>query len=333
MRTLFTLAMLTLATQSLAQVAESEYVEVGAIDQWISIRGSAADNPVLLILHGGPGVSNAAFAHAFDPLKEHFILVDWDQRGAGRTFGRNGGADGNSPMTLDRLVKDGIELAEHLRSRLGKDKITLLAMSFGSVIGLKMVAERPDLFAAYVATGQVISRAEGDARGYALTLAEAKRTQNDEAIAALEAIGPPPWPDAETWNSAKGWATRMTREEDPASEMRVRELMGSLLTKGYTRAELGDIAAGSSFAAARLAPHLSTFDARRFATELDVPVFIFQGERDLNAVTSLVEEWFDELRAPRKELQIIENASHGAFYANANELGEFLIRFVIPAVR
>src|SRR5919106_1953344 len=152
---------------------EQAFVQIGGIEQWISIRGQNRDNPVILVLHGGPGVSNAPFAPAFIPWEKDFTIVQWDQRGAGRTFGRNG-AQGTGVLSIDRLTQDGIALTQHLRSRLQKDKIVLFALSFGSVIGLNMVQARPELFAAYVGSGQFINAADGDALGYRLTLEQAR---------------------------------------------------------------------------------------------------------------------------------------------------------------
>jgi len=97
-------------------IDEQTFVRVGGIEQWISIRGNNRDNPVILILHGGPGVSNAPFAPAFIPWEKHFTLVEWDQRGAGRTFGRNG-PEGTGVLSLDRLTQDGIELTPQMASQ------------------------------------------------------------------------------------------------------------------------------------------------------------------------------------------------------------------------
>jgi pimeloyl-ACP methyl ester carboxylesterase len=135
--------------QNSAPINAQSFVQIGGIEQWISIRGQNRDNPVLLVLHGGPGVSNAPFAPALVPWQKDFTVVEWDQRGAGRTFGRNG-AERTGPLSVDRLTQDGIEITEYLRAHLQKPKIILFALSFGSVIGLKMVYARPELFAAYV---------------------------------------------------------------------------------------------------------------------------------------------------------------------------------------
>ena len=156
-------------TTNSGPIDEQSFVTIGGIEQWVTIHGKDRGNPVILVLHGGPGVTNAPFAPAFIPWRAKFTVVEWDQRGAGRTFGRNG-AEKSGILSIDRLTQDGIELAEYLRANLHKDKIVLLGISFGSMIGIKMMETRPELFAAYVGTGQFINAADGDALGYELTL-------------------------------------------------------------------------------------------------------------------------------------------------------------------
>jgi len=312
-------------------IKEEAFVRIGGIEQWVSIRGQNLDNPVILVLHGGPGVSNAPFAPAFIPWEKDFTLVEWDQHGAGRTFGRNG-AEGTGPLSIDRLTQDGIELTEHLRSRLKKDRVILFALSFGSVIALKMVHARPDLFAAYVGSGQFVNAADSDALGYQLTLAQARAVANSEAINALEAMGPPPWPDVKTRSAAKGWAARMTKADDPASKMNVPAMLKAL--PDYSEADLKNLAAGMAFSTEPLVRDAMSFDARALGSRFPIPLFIFQGVDDLNTPTPLVQRWFADLDAPAKAIVIVEHASHGAFYTHSEQLGRFLAERVRPlAVR
>lgn len=312
-------------------ITEEAFVTIGGIEQWISIRGQSRDNPVILVLHGGPGVSNAPFAPAFVPWEKDFTLVAWDQRGAGRTFGRNG-PEGTGTLSIDRLTQDGIELTEYLRSHLKKDRIIVFALSFGSVIGLKMIHARPDLFAAYVGSGQFVNAADGDALGYQMTLAQARAVGNSEAIKALEAMGPPPWPDVKTRSAAKGWATRMTKPDDPASKMNVMAMLKAL--PDYSEADLKNLGAGVAFSTEPLVRDAMSFDARALGSRFPIPLFIFQGEDDLNTPTPLVQRWFANLNAPAKDIVIVQHASHGAFYTHSEQLGRFLAERVRPlAVR
>ena len=308
-------------------IQEEAFVRIGGIEQWISIRGQNAENPVLLLLHGGPGFPNAPFTPAFVGWQKDFTVVDWDQRGAGRTFGRNG-AEGSGPLSIERLTQDGLELTQYLKARLGKDKVVLFALSFGSVVGLKMVHARPELFAAYVGSGQVVSAREGDALGYQLTLAAARAAGNTEAVQTLEALGPPPWPDVRARNEAKGWATRMAKADDPASKMRVREMLKALAD--YSDADRENLWKGLAFSTEPLVRDALSFDARALGRRFPVPLFVFQGADDLNTPTPLVKRWFVDLEAPVKDIVIVDHASHGAFYTHSEQLGRFLAERVRP---
>jgi pimeloyl-ACP methyl ester carboxylesterase len=126
-------------------IDEGRYVEVGGIEQWISIRGEDRKNPVLLFLHGGPGDATNPWGYAgFRSWLKRFTVVQWDQRGAGRTFGRSG-ASLASTITIERMVQDGIELAELLRKTLRQEKLVLVGHSWGSILGVFMVRTRPAL--------------------------------------------------------------------------------------------------------------------------------------------------------------------------------------------
>jgi len=67
-------------------IAELQKINLGDLDQWISIRGRDRANPVLLWLHGGPGSAQMPLAHKYDErIEEEFVVVHWDQRGAGKS--------------------------------------------------------------------------------------------------------------------------------------------------------------------------------------------------------------------------------------------------------
>ena len=133
------------------------YVKIGGIDQWIQIRGEDRDNPVILFVHGGPGGSTIPMSSGWQPWEKYFTIVQWDQRGAGRTF-RTTGESIATTMTLAQMTRDGVEVAEYLRAHLHKDRIILIGHSWGSFLGIHIVKQRPDLFHAFVGTGQVVGK-------------------------------------------------------------------------------------------------------------------------------------------------------------------------------
>jgi pimeloyl-ACP methyl ester carboxylesterase len=188
-------------------IDEAQYVTIGSIEQWVTIRGWDRDNQVLLFLHGGPGdvASHWTFG-LFAPWEKQFTVVQWDQRGAGKTL-RKTGRSVAPTMTVDRMVQDGIELSEYLRKHLGKDKIVIVVHSFGSRLGIGMVRARPDLFYAYVGTGQVADETRNYFAAYDALLKKAQTAGNQQALDDLRRVGPPPYKSYEGYGVQRRWRT------------------------------------------------------------------------------------------------------------------------------
>src|SRR5437016_3839726 len=144
------------AQRSAQRIEEASFMTIGAIEQWVTIRGDDRGNPVLLLLHGGPGDVQSPFVSTYELYEKDFVLVQWDQRGAGRTFAKNGAAG----VTRESLIADGLDLAEQLHKRFPRAPLILFGHSWGSIIATGMAQQRPELFAAYVGTGQATAWAE-----------------------------------------------------------------------------------------------------------------------------------------------------------------------------
>lgn len=179
-------------------IDEGRFVRLGGVEQWISIRGENRANPVLLVLAGGPAMSYVTFAPLLRDWERHFTVVQWDRRGVGRTYGRNG-KGGDGPLTFQRMTEDGIELAGFLCEHLHQNKIIVLGHSMGSWIGVAMVTRRPDLFSAYVGSDQMVDMARNEAVSYNLALQRARAAGDQASLRKLAAIGPPPYQRIETW--------------------------------------------------------------------------------------------------------------------------------------
>ena len=169
------------------EIQEERFVSLGGIDQWITIRSADSANPVLLIVHGGPGDAQSSLRSVYAIYEKDFTIVQWDQRGAGRTFGRNP----SSPPTPERVELDGIELAQYLCNYLAKKKILVLGHSWGSHLAVEMVQKRPDLFSAYIGTGQVGSWRMNVQTQFNFLLAKARAANDRKRVQQLEAIGTP----------------------------------------------------------------------------------------------------------------------------------------------
>ena len=307
-------------------IDEARYVEVGGIQQWITIRGEDRNNPVLLFLHGGPGDATNPWGYAgFRLWLKHFTVVQWDQRGAGRTFGKNPDAPPQA-ITVARMTQDGVELADVLRKQLRKDKIILVGHSWGSILGVHMVKARPDLFYAFVGTGQVADPATSYTVAYRELLRKAETLKDERAIRELREVGPPPYPDGRGYGVQRKWSNFFE-----GADAFISSMVGfALAAPGYTLRDVNDWFDGQSVSAERLVPQTSALDARTLAGDFAVPVFVIQGAEDFTTPTSLARSFVDSIRAPAKAFVPIEGGGHFAVFMKSSAFLDQLVSRVLP---
>lgn len=303
------------------------YKEIGGIEQWIQIGTESTANPALLFLHGGPGGSSRAAVAAWKRWEKYFTVVHWDQRGAGLTFGRNG-AIGCGRLTIDRMIKDGIEVVDFLRHLLDKDKIVVMGHSWGSALGVSMLQHRPDLFSAYVGTGQLVNKRINEEVNYARQLAQARAEQDGDAIAALLKIGPPPF-DRARMKILREWADILAGKDGDDVQMRPSPLPADLTS---TDREL--IMKSHLHSREQLFDEVSGLDLRRLGLRFEVPVFFFHGTSDQQTPIEIVERYFADITAPVKQLVRFKDCHHFVVFNRPDEILDELLDRVYPiAVR
>jgi pimeloyl-ACP methyl ester carboxylesterase len=299
------------------KIDTGRYVDINGLEQWITIRGSDLNNPVMLVLPG-PGAGFSRMAEFFSPWEQDFTLVQWDQPGAGATAARHG-AEALGPMTYERIVRDGIAVVEWLRQRLGVQRLVLLGFSGGTIVGLNMVRQRPELFSAYVGSGQIVHWARQDMLSYQKVLERARSAGDTGAIADLEKIGAPPYSNASDDAIKSKYAGAPTPAEQRALAQLDPMVMAAMnmpppdaayVPKGLT---LGDTRTQAMAAYRVLRGEITAFDARRLGLQFFAPMLFLQGELDLFTVTSEVRSYADDIEAPRKVFDLIEGAGHSAF--------------------
>ncbi|GAF68283.1 unnamed protein product, partial [marine sediment metagenome] len=174
-------------------VQETYKTKIGGIDQWLNVRGQDKANPIILFIHGGPASPLMPTIWQFQrPIEEYFTVVNWDQRGAGKTFGEVAPDSIADSIHIGRYVDDAIEVAEHIRKKYGKRKLILMGHSWGTVVGMGAALKRPDLFHAYVGIGQNVNTMENERVSFDFGLAQAKAHNNAEAVKEMESIAPYP---------------------------------------------------------------------------------------------------------------------------------------------
>jgi proline iminopeptidase len=311
-------------------IDEKTWIDIGGIAQWVTLRSRDLANPLLLVLHGGPGFAMGPLAHkAFAGWDEHFTVVNWDQRGAGRTFSRNGKA-GSGQLTIGRMVVDGIELAEELKRRFRGRPIVLLGWSWGSVLGVEMIRARPDLFAAYVGTGQVVDMVRGETLSYFGAVDRLRAKGDERGAAALEGVGPPPYRDMKGLLKQR----RLLVSTMPKAERRIFSSIysGLLFAPDSRLADIPGFVRGLSFSMDQLWGQLTGWRLTDGGAEFHTPMLFIEGDLDLQVPASLVTEVLPQLRAPDAELVTIEGAAHCALITHGDRFLDALVHRVKPRV-
>ncbi len=298
------------ATAHTMQLKEEGFVQIGGIGQWITIKGNDKRNPVILFLHGGPGDAYSPFAESlFGTWAKDFTLVQWDQRGAGRTYGKTGPSI-EATMTLARMVQDGIEVSEYLTKHLGKRKIILVGGSWGSILGIYMAKQRPDLFYAYIGMGQMVNERANQSASYARLLQLARASDDQKTIKALEALGPPPWDSLRKWPVFhKALLSYQAKRVTAASPPMVRDPAYASAAERAQYEEADDFSFVHFFGLTMSGP-LETVDLPALGADFAIPIFFVQGQEDINALPELAKAYLDTIKAPQKQFISVPGTGH-----------------------
>jgi pimeloyl-ACP methyl ester carboxylesterase len=308
-------------------IAEITYRRLGGIDQWTMIRGENVGNPPLILLHGGPGLSETVlFRHFNAPLEKSFTVVYWDQRGAGKSFART---IPRSSMTVEQFISDLDELVYAVCTRVGKTKVAIFGHSWGSALGVLYAARFPEKVAAFVGSGQVGDAAAGESASYAFALAEAQRLGKQRALKKLRAIGPPP-------HTAESlWTQRMTLSR-LEGRMRPRALwkLGRAVLADQESSILGlpSTMRGFRFSLGAMWTEVSRLNLIELVPALQMPVFFFLGRNDHWVPAEVSVAYIDGLTAPSKRLVWFEESGHEPFVDEPAKFTALMAELVRPAL-
>jgi pimeloyl-ACP methyl ester carboxylesterase len=298
-------------------IVEQGYVSIGGCDQWISIRGEDENNPALLILHGGPGCSYSIFTPHLRAWEKHFTIVQWDQRGSGRTLAHRGKRR-SGKISFEQLTRDAIEVAEYVRTRLGKDRIFLIASSLGSTFGIRVARVRPDLLYAYIGTDQNVGMGRASDENHQAILERLRALRLSKGVKTLERIGSDParW-SADDFEAVARW----TMKSDPEGFKRTMKLLKDAVWYA-PRWKLRDIrtfVAGMRYSLEQLLPEITQYDAWKEGTHFQIPFFIFQGEADVLTSPKLAQSYFEDVTAPVERFVLIADAGHFAAFMQPDQ--------------
>lgn len=314
-------------------IERTEKLRIGGIDQWVSVRSRDPRNPVLLVLHGGPGwvamPTSWYFAHGWD---EFFTVIQWDQRGAGKTYVANDPATVAPTLTVEQMHADAEELVQWARKTFGKKKIFVLGHSWGSILGLTLAERHPEWLHAYIGVGQGIDARESERRGWAWAMEQARAAKNEEAIRDLSSIAPyavgkDPLQLKDTmlqrrWLNFYGGAAY--RRPNAGFEGAAVNL-----SPEYTDEDVRQVWKAEELSVERLLSVVLTTDLSH-VKRLKTPLILFLGRHDYNVSATVAAEWFAGVKAPSKQLVWFEQSAHELMVEEPGKVLLSLVRHARP---
>jgi pimeloyl-ACP methyl ester carboxylesterase len=316
-----------------AKVADAGFVTIGGIEQWVTAKGDSCANPVLLFISGGPGnplspLSNAIYSDG----EKDFIVVQWDQRGAGMTYGRSPPKP-DEMLTIERMTQDGNELATYLTKRYGKRKVILWGSSWGSILAVYMAKAHPEQFYAYVGTSQIVNSVENQIVSYKKLVGLTKAANDKASMTVLDQVGMPPWTDPRSFGKVR----RVIRKYE--SKVTILPPATWKPAAAYTtpKAE-ADYTAGEdysflSFVGLHGDGMLSKVDLPKLGTDFSIPVFFIEGAHDLLATPDVARKYYDRIRAPEKGWVLLPNSGHDPNQEVVDAEYKLLREKVLPLTR
>lgn len=296
-------------------IAELIPAEIGGIRQWLLVRGADRNAPILLWLHGGPGSAQMPIHSATAALERDFVVVHWDQRGAGKS---NPPDFDPATMTLDRFIADAREVTALLRDRVGDQPMIVLGHSWGTMPGARLVASWPDDYAGYIGVGQQVDTIQG----VTLALDWLGEVATDSDLVGLE-------PGA--FRDHALYVRLMTQVEAHGGGMNVSILSmlpRALAAPEYRLPDYWRWLDGANRGSGPMWPEYLSHDLIAEVQHIPVPMLLIAGASDWNTPVPLVQNWFNAVEAPQgKRMEIFAASGHAPFLTETERFVETVRRF------
>lgn len=294
-------------------ISTIERVQLGGVEQYLIIRGIDSTKPILLFLHGGPGSPELGFVKKFNPELEHdFVVVHWEQRGSGKSYNKNIPIES---MTVEQLISDTKELSKYLIERFNIDKIYIMGHSWGSYLGIKTVEKHPELYHCYFGIGQVADQFRSEKISYEWVKNQAEINQNKKAIKKLGKLN---FPGINA--SSNEWISFLMTERRYVNVFggglfrdfsgTLDMLMPVLNAKEYTLRDKVNFGIGSLYSLEHLWDDLITDNLFETIDSVQIPVYFLHGVYDYQTSYTVAKEFYDQLKAPKKQFFTFENSAH-----------------------
>ena len=295
-------------------ISEKIHVDINGVDQGMFIKGTSVDNPLLLFLHGGPGMPMYFMTHRHPiDIYDDFTVVWWEQRGAGLSFGPDIPPE---TMAAPHFIDDTLEVTRYLLDRFDRDKLYLMGHSWGSYVGIQAAAKAPDLYHAYIGVGQLTHQIESEHLAYRYALAHYRQTGDHRMLRRME--GAPPSASAPLPTPYMALRDAYMHKAGIGTTREMRSVitgifLPSLRSSEYTVMEKVNLWRGKLYsrrAAFGLWDTMLMTDLRREVPRIEIPVYFLHGRYDYTCAYPLAQDYFDALDAPVKGFFTFDRAAH-----------------------
>jgi pimeloyl-ACP methyl ester carboxylesterase len=311
-------------------LSERVTVEIGGIPQAMIIQSVDPANPVLLFVHGGPGMTEFFMEQDYPTgLERHFTMVWWEQRGAGMSFTADIPPE---TMTMDQMIADTVGVADYLRKRFGQDRILLLGHSWGSYLGIQVAAKAPDRFLAYVGMAQITHQLRSEAMAHEFLLGAYKARGDDAMVRKLEAA-----PVSMEAGLSPAWMRLRDAAMQGAGVGHTRNI-DSVITgiflpvwrvRAYTLTDKINVWRGKLWSRPFFWEYLLRDDLRTRLIDFDLPVYFMVGRHDQTANPTLSRSYFDMIDAPVKGFYTFESSAHSPLFEEPLRATDILLQDVM----
>jgi pimeloyl-ACP methyl ester carboxylesterase len=309
-------------------ISEKIHVTINGVEQGMFIKSKNASNPVLLFVHGGPGMPEYWLTQRYPTgLEDYFTVVWWEQRGAGLSYSPDITPE---TMTAEQFISDTLEVTRYLRQRFGQEKIYLMAHSWGSYIGIQAAAREPELFHAYIGIGQISYQIQSEQLAYEYALEYYRQNGNTDMVKKLKAAPPAttvPLPtayDALRDEYMHGAGIGTTRD---MKSVVTGIFLPSWQFREYTLGEKVNLWRGKFYSRSRdfsLWDKMQATDLTQQVTELEIPVYFFHGKYDYTCAYPLARDYFEKLKAPIKGFYTFEQSAHSPMFEESEKMLKIL---------
>jgi pimeloyl-ACP methyl ester carboxylesterase len=310
-------------------IAVAEYVNIGGAKQWLLIRGCDRTNPLLVMLHGGPGISETVFWRYFNSveLEKAFIVVYWDQRGSGKSYKPE---LSKATMTVEQFISDLNEVVDHVCKRVDKKKVAIFGHSWGSVLGPLYAARYPEKVSVYIGSGQIGNWAASELATYEYTLNEShkrgwKRMENN----LKNVVGKPPH-DTKSLIKQRNHLANLDGDTSFSGIIKICRIFFS--APEHSIVDLLRFYEILEFNVESMWTEVTKINLLKSVPELKMPAFFLLGRHDHCVVPEISEEYIDALKAPSKEIVWFEKSRHQPFMDEPEKFNSTMLNVVHPSL-